>query len=371
MLPLLQFADLVQRFAAGARAATTQALDFTVGSVFRALAEANAAVLLWLQWLVLIVLRQTRLNTSVGAEVDSFVGDFGLSRLPAVPAEGLATFARFTASVPLLIAVGTQVRTADGAQTFQVIADPANPLWNGTGFLLPAGRLSADIIVQGIQPGSAGNIAAGTLGLLASAVAVDTVTNAAPFAGGADPETDAGVQARFPGYIDSRSRATLGAIIYAIQTARQGLFYQVQENMTPDGALLRGFFTVTVDDGTGYPPQPLLTQVGLAIEAVRPVGSSYAVLAPNVLQATIGITVAPAPGYSKASLALPVGQAILATANGGGIGQPLSYGDLYVAARGVPGVAHVSNVRLNGGIVDVGGAARQVVRATLAGVVVS
>jgi hypothetical protein len=41
-------------------------LDFTVGSIFRAMAEANAAVGLWIQWLILIVLRQTRLATSQG-----------------------------------------------------------------------------------------------------------------------------------------------------------------------------------------------------------------------------------------------------------------------------------------------------------------
>jgi len=52
--------------------------------------------------------------------------------------------------------------------------------------------------------------------------------------------------------------------------------YTIQENVVPGGGTQMGSFVVTVDDGSGDPPPSLLTTVATAVEAVRPVGSSYA-----------------------------------------------------------------------------------------------
>ena len=371
-LNLLTRDSQVQRFAAAARAASALALDFTVGSVLRALAEANAALGLWLQWQLLRVLSATRLSTSQGVDVDSFVGDFSLTRLPAVSAGGLVTFGRYFPNQPALIPVGAQVKTADGTQTFSVVADPGNPFWTLAGILIPAGVASAYVVVQAVTTGATGNVAAGTVSLIASALSgVDTVLNTAPFAGGADPEADAALRTRFALYIDSRSRATRAAVIYAIESTRQGLSFAIQENMTPDGATLRGFFTVTIDDGTGSPPAALLDRVGQAIEAVRPIGSTFAILPPQTLTARVVLTITPAVGYSHDALVQPVQRAVLTLVDGLNIGDSLGYGDLYVAARGVPGVARVNAVTLNGGTADIGGGPRQVVRAVLANITVN
>ena len=374
MLPLLDFALLVQRFAAGARAASSTILDFTVGSVLRALAEGQAAVLLWLQWLILLVQRQSRLTTSVGPEVDSFVQDFGMSRLPAQPAAGQVQFARYTPTLPVFVPVGTAVRTADGTQTCFVVADTTNALWQASpaGFLIPAGQASATLQCQNPTAGSAGNIAAGTIALLASSIAIDTVSNALPFAGGADAESDASVQARFVPYINSRARATPIAIAYAILAVQQGLSYAIEECIAPDGTQRFGFFTVYVDDGTGYPSSSLITAVSLSIEQYRPVGVSYAVLPPIVVQASISMTITVLPGYIKTALVGPVAQAVLAYVDGLQIGQALIYTRLCAVPYGVPGVATVETVILNNAaITDIGGGVGQVVKATLANVAVN
>ena len=82
--------------AAAVEASATQLLDLTVGSTLRAVLEANASIGLWMQWLILLVLRTTRAATSNGADLDSWMADLTLTRLPAVAATGIVTFSRFT-----------------------------------------------------------------------------------------------------------------------------------------------------------------------------------------------------------------------------------------------------------------------------------
>ena len=77
--------------AAAVEASATQLLDLTVGSTLRAVLEANASIGLWMQWLILQVLRTTRAATSNGADLDSWMADLTLTRLPAVAATGTVT----------------------------------------------------------------------------------------------------------------------------------------------------------------------------------------------------------------------------------------------------------------------------------------
>ena len=129
-LSLQTFSTLVQNMAAAVQGASNQLLDLTVGSTLRAVLEANASVALWMQWLILQVLRMTRAATSSGADLDSWMADFSLMRLPAVAATGLVTFSRFSPTMAALVPVGALVRTADGTQTFRVTEDTANVAWD-------------------------------------------------------------------------------------------------------------------------------------------------------------------------------------------------------------------------------------------------
>ena len=61
-LSLQNFTSLVQNMAAAVQASAASLLNLTVGSTLRAILEANASVVLWLQWLILQVLSLTRLE---------------------------------------------------------------------------------------------------------------------------------------------------------------------------------------------------------------------------------------------------------------------------------------------------------------------
>lgn len=293
-LPLQDFTALVRIQAAAVTAAARTLMDVSVGSVLRAVLEANASVALWVQWLIMEVLSTTRASTSSGADLDSWVADFGLARLPAVGAHGEVTFSRVTPGYATVVPVGAVVRTgvtAD-AQAFVVTADPMRAGWTGSGYALDAAASELVVPVGAVTPGRAGNVQAGVLRLLSSAVpGVDAVNNAYAATGGLDAETDAALRVRFGGFIDSRSRATRQAVIFAVQGVQQGLQFDIAERVDTAGALRDGHFTVVLDDGSGFPSDALIGAVSSAIEAVRPIGGTFSVRRPSLVQANVALRI--------------------------------------------------------------------------------
>src|ERR1700677_3719404 len=131
-LPTRTLTDIVRDMSAAITASAGRIIDVSVGSVLRAISEANAAIVLWVQWLVLLTLQTTRAATSTGVDLDSWMADFSLSRLPAVAASGIATFSRYSGTAVAFVPAGTVVKTQDGSVSFAVIADPNNPAWQAT-----------------------------------------------------------------------------------------------------------------------------------------------------------------------------------------------------------------------------------------------
>ncbi len=353
-LPLRNFTSLVQAMAAGVQGASAVLLDLSVGSVLRAVLEASASVALWLQWLILLVLARTRAATSSGTDLDSWMSDFALSRLPGVPASGSVTFARYTAGYVAVIPAGTLVRTADGSQGFVVIGGGTGWGTAVSGYVLPAMATSFSVPVQAAVAGSAGNVQANSITQLAAAIAgVDTVSNAAALTNGLDAETDPALRARFVNYINSRSRATDAAVAYAIASVQQGLRFAIAENQDASGAVHMGNFVVTVDDGTGSPPSSLLTAIQAAVDAVRPVASTFAVLPPVLVPATIAFTVTVGDPTQKPAVASLVTTAVTDWVNALGMGQWLPISRVaQLAYDASPLVANVTQLTLNGMAAD-------------------
>jgi uncharacterized phage protein gp47/JayE len=355
-LSLQNFSTLVEGMAASVQGAAQSLLDLTVGSVLRAILEANASVALWLQWLMVQLLATTRLATSTGTDCDSFGADFGFTRLPAVAASGQVVFSRFTPSTAAFIPVGTNVSTAANTQSFVVAADPTNAAYNAAsgGFTLAAGIASLNVAVVANAAGVAGNVQPGAISLLSSAVSgVDTVTNAAALTGGIDAESDTAFRARFGNYLASLSRATNLAICSAIAAIQQGLSYTITENMNQAGGTQMGFFVVTVDDGSGDPPASLLSTVQGAVSAIRPVGTGFAVQGPVVAPANVAVSVTTAAGASHSAAVAAVAGAIESYIAGLPIGATLSYTRLAQLAYDASGsVSNLSGLLLNGGTAD-------------------
>lgn len=355
-LPLQTFATLVQNMAAAVQSAATTLIDLTVGSVLRAILEANASVALWMQWLILLVLQTTRAATSNGPDLDSWMADMSLNRLAAVPAVGMVTLSRYATTASALIPAGALVKTTDGIQTFGVTIDTTNTAWTPTlnGYAVAPGQSALTVPVAAQIAGSAGNVLAGSITLLATAIpGVDLVVNAAPTQNGADAETDAAFRARFVNYISSRSRATVRAIQYAISSVQQNLDFTVVQNVDTAGNTQPGNFVVTVDDGTGYPPPTLITTVYGAVDAVRPIGSTFSVQPPSVIQANVSLTISVAASAQKSQLLGPVAAALTSFINALPIGQALPVTRVaQIAYDTSASIMNVTFLQINGEAID-------------------
>lgn len=351
-LPIKSFSAIVQSVAAGMQGRASAVLDFSVGSTLRALAEAVGGVALWLQGLILRLLLTTRAATSSEADLDSWMNDFGVIRLTATPASGLVAFSRFTATALGFIPVGAQVRTTDLTQTFTVVADAANSAYSVSqnGYVLPIGLATLAVPVQANVASSASNAAAGTIAIIATSIpGIDSVVNAGDFTNGADAETDEQLRARFPLFIASLSKATTLAILYAVRSLQLGLQATVTENQNYDGSAKDGFFFVVVDDGSGSPPASVIQQAASAIELVRPLGVAYAVFPPQIVPASIALSLSVAPGYDRNTVIGLVDNAVQTYVNTLPLGVSLAYLKIaQVALNASPGVLNVVSLTLNG-----------------------
>lgn len=350
--------------------------------MFLALAEANATLGLWMQKVALQLLAQSRFATSSGPDADSWGAQFGFLRLGAVSATGFVTFAGAPGST---VAIGQQVQTTDGAETFGVVIDTTNVSYSPStnigpqgGYIIGTiGTLAVPVIAA--IPGNAGNVQAGTITVIlgaplgATISGVNTVNNPSGFLNGLDAESDAAYKARFPAYLAGLARADKAAIISAIQATQQGLVYELIENQNAIGSALPyedvslyfdrpggfanptlvpspGMVLVVIDDGSGAPSLNLIDQVVAAIDAVRGMAIRFIVMGPVIVTANIVLTLAMQSGYTHtagAALAQVAVQNWLNSRPLGTLVVPLTRLP-QVIYDAVPGVANVTGVTING-----------------------
>lgn len=357
------FNQLVTDFATSVQARALQLTDFTVGSILRAIGEAMASVVVWLEGLILLLLATTRAATSNGPDLDSWMADFQFTRLQAAAAGGQVTFARFTPGMQAVVPIGAIVQTADGSLRYAVVVDSTNPAYSAAlgGYVIAAGASNVNAPVLATTTGSQGNVTAGAISVLAQAVPyVDTVTNPAPFTSGADAETDPAFRARFVTYIASLSRATRAAILNAVLSLKIGAAASLVENQDYNGTYHPGYFYAVVDDGTGNPSDAFTNSASNAIDAVRPFTVAFGVFKPIVIQPNVAMTAVVAGGYDGATVRAAVTAAVQSYIATLTLGQSLAYTRLLqVAYDASPGVANIIGLTVGGGTADVVANAQQ------------
>lgn len=366
------FTRIVQQQVAAIQSAVTAlggVLSFVVGSLELARVEAVAAVSMWLQSLVMQLLIVTRLSTSTGNDVDTFIADFGCPpREAAVASTGQVTFSRFTATAQATILAGTytanangvggsylggvMLLTADGTQQFQVIPDSTQTYWNAAAnaYVIPSGVTSAQATVQAQNAGIQGNVSAASITTISTAIQyVDTVTNANAFSNGVNQESDTAVQARFVTYVSGLRAAIASAVESAIEGVQQGIQYAIVENKTLAGASQPGYFYVVISPYTSQ----LQAAVYSAINAIRGLSITFDVFAANQVTANVTATITASAGYTLANVESAVQTAIQKFIASIPLGGTLEWTQIFQVIWGVAGVATVANtMTLNGGNAD-------------------
>lgn len=357
------FTTLVSDMATAVQAKAAVLTDFEVGSILRSVTESAASVVVWLESLILLLLQTTRLSSSTGTDVDTFLADFGQTRIAADPATGHVTFARFTPTMQAVIAVGALVQTADGTQQFQVIADTTQAAFDPTqnAYVIPPGTASISATVQAITAGAAGNVSENSITVIAQALTyVDTVTNPAAFTSGSDAQTDAQARAGFQTYISSLSKATKAAITNAVLSLQVGVSCTLVENFAYNGTYQPGYFYAVVDDGSGVPGSTFLASAANAIDAVRGFTIAFGVFGPIIETANVSMTATIAAGYDPTATKALAQAAVLAYIGQLTLGQTLYYNRLpQVAFDASLGILNITALTLNGGTSDLGASAQQ------------
>lgn len=334
------FSTIVQDQLNAISGALNKILDTAIGSVFVALSEANAGVVVWLESLVLQVLAWARASTSCGPALDSWMAQFSFTRLPGVSASGSVTFSALTAPAsPITIPSGTLVQTPLGVQYATT-----------SSATLAAGQTSVSVSVTCTQIGTVGNTGIGTITQLVQSIpGIDTVTNPLVFSNGLNAEQDSAFRSRFILYIGSLAKGTVLAVQNAVASYQQGLQYAVVE-----GPVGSGYFNVYVGNGTSSGPgSTVLNGIANAVEAVRPIGVTAYVSAAGIVVANISMTVTLSAGYNQTTVTGQIQSAIqnfIAAINQGGT---LPWAVLYsLTFNASPGITNVSNMLLNGGTAD-------------------
>lgn len=307
-------------------------LNTPIGAMLTAIAYAVALVALVLQRSLQVLLRIARLTTATGDDVDSYVADFGFTRLPGVTASGIVTFGKFSAAVSSIpVPVGSTVATSDSTPVeFTVVADLENAAYDvaSQSYTLLTGNLSVDVSVVCKLAGTIGNVIASSINKISTSLpGIDNVTNTNSLSNGVDEETDDQVKSRFILYIQSLSKATLTAIAAAISNVQQGLISIILENKDNTGATVNGLLTIVIDDGSGVSKLDVLASVDAAVDAVRPAGVRKATQWATVKNLLVGARIQydPILVVNVISLQTALKSALLSYINSLGVGKAAQF----------------------------------------------
>ena len=246
-----------------------------------AVAAQVQALYLQAEW----VMGQAFPQTAQGTCLDYHAETRGIQRSVATAAEGYLRF-QVDAAVAqdLAIPAETVCMTVEGRR-FQTVEAA----------VLEAGELYVDVLAQALEPGSAGNVAAGTVIRMAVAPAgIKSCTNPAAFVGGADQESDEALRERV---LDSFKRLPNGA---------NAAFYEREAMNVPGVAAAkavgraRGIGTVDVYVATeaGLPDTALLTAIETALQAKREIAVDVEVCAPQEQTVDVTVAIQAAEGYT-------------------------------------------------------------------------
>lgn len=369
--------ELVQLQAAAIQSKASGLLDFSVGAVLRAVVQAVGGVALWLQANILAVLAMTRLSTSQGDDVDSFVADLlgptsdgGLpliARFGATASKGFVTFTRLTAAGEAVVPLSASVETRDSKQRFAVSLDASIPAWRPdlAGYLMADGVATITLPAASLTVGAAANVQAGAIAVITSSIpGVDLVSNALAFTGGLDQEGSEAFKIRYRKAVRALREATPDALVGYVETLRAGVTATLVEYEDLDGTPRTAFSYLVVDDGSGDPPAELVDGASAAVRQHRAAGTQVAVYPPEVVSVAVAFGLdLQATGHEAADRAAAE-SAVRSYVDALAVGAPLLFNRLYgVIYAAADSIVEVLDLTVEGAALDVPALKYQVVKA--------
>ena len=254
------------------------------------------------------VLDQSFPQTAQGAYLDQHAALRGLSRAVATRAAGVLRFGvSAAASGDLPIDAGTVCMTADGVR-FATTEDA----------VLAEGELYVDVPALAVEPGRAGNVAAGAVTIMAAMpVGIRACTNPEAFSGGDDLESDDALRRRL---LDTYLRLPNGAnAAYYEQSAMS--FPQVAAAAVVSRPRGVGSVDVVVATAAGVPDEELLAELQAYFEKRREIAVDVLVRAPETENVNVTVQIQTAANRDGETVRQNVEGAIRGWFNGQRLGQ--------------------------------------------------
>ena len=271
--------------------------NFNIGSVVRTKTEVFAEVVAELYAFGAGMLKQGFLDTATAFWLDRKAQEYGLTRKPAVKAEGIVVYSR-------KVAKPTNVPIPEGS----IVTTPKDQ--SGTEYryfttlevVLLAGELSVEAPVIAENAGNAYNVGPGSISRMKTFITgIDAVTNPEEWLTtvGVNEEADAALRQRcFLAWEELSQGGTAAAYVsWALSVG--GV-----KSAFVDDTLPRGEGTVDVYImGEAGPPDPALIEaVQDVVDDNRPITADALVFSPEVVSIPITLTVTPRAGYDTAAM---------------------------------------------------------------------
>lgn len=286
-----------------------------------AMAAQVFALYVQCQW----VERQCFPQTAEGTCLDMHAQLRGLERREATAAEGVLRFIVDTAaSQDREIPAGTVCMTA-GLVRFETVEKG----------LLRAGSSQTDVHARAMEPGSAGNVAAGTVLTMAVApVGVNRCTNPEAFSGGTDQEDDETLRSRV---LETYRRMPNGANAAFYQQGALSFEEVAAATVIPRPRGV-GTVDVVVATASGAPGAELLEELTAYFEARREIAVEVQVRAPTMKEMAVSVQVAAAANKDAEQVRTAVESALRTWFDGNRLGENVlraKLGDIIYAVEGV------------------------------------
>ncbi len=271
--------------------------NFNVGSVVRTTTEVFAEVVAELYAFGAGMLKQGFLDTATTFWLDRKTLEYGLTRKPAIKAEGTVVYSRKTAKdTNIPIPAGSIVTTPkdQSATEYRYFTTQAT--------VLQTGELSVATPVIAENAGSAYNVGPGSISKMKTFITgVDAVTNLEAWLTtvGVDKETDTALRQRcFLAWEELSQGGTAAAYVsWALSVA--GV-----KSAFVDDSLPRGEGTLDVYImGVAGPPDPALVEaVQDVVDENRPITADALVFAPEIVTVPVTLGVTPRAGFDTAAM---------------------------------------------------------------------
>jgi len=319
--------DLFTQVAAG-----TPFTNFNVGAGIRHLLEILARAIYDLYVLLATVTNQSWVTTATGKWLDLKVRELGIQRVTAVKTQLRLTFRTPTpAGSDITIPIGTICKSRKDVQGNEYRFLTAEK------GLIEQGQSEVMVLAEAELPGKAWNVALGSVNRMVTKISgIATVSNDDPLVReGADGESDEALRQRA---ILTWETLGLGGTRNAYQAWAMAVPGVRAVSILDDFPFGPGTVGVVILGEAGAPSAQLLYDVQTAIDARKPLTADVRVVAPELVETTLSMTVTHFADVDPVALEATIRDQI------NGFGNALQLGEGLVRARVVQQVMTIPGV---------------------------